>query len=255
MSSTLVGCVDDEGARRLLQVAPSDVVTYGFDSADVQAGEYSVDGAGCTFQLWSAWGNEQVRLPVTGRHNARNAMAAISAGLSLGQQLPVMLAALAGVTLPGRRMELVAEVNGARVYDDYGHHPTEVVATLSAAREMTGHRLLCAFQPHRFSRLKALMEPFAHAFASADEVILLPVYSAGEVPLPGADSEALADRIRAVDPGRTVTVLDSIDELPGELTRRLAAGDLAVCMGAGDIYKASRQLATSAPPAPAGATG
>ncbi|HEV1998311.1 MAG TPA: cyanophycin synthetase [Candidatus Dormibacteraeota bacterium] len=140
-------------------------------------------------------------------------------------------------------MELVAEVNGARVYDDYGHHPTEVRATLSAARETCSGRLLCAFQPHRFSRLKALMDGFAAAFGSADEVLLLPVYAAGEEPIPEADSATLAARIRALDGGPSVTVLASLEALPAELRRRLAPGDVAVCMGAGDINKATRALA------------
>lgn len=248
VSSTLVACIDDEGARRLLEVAPSDVLSYGFDNADVQGGEYRPDGSGCSFRLWSSWGNSEVRLPVAGRHNARNALAAISAGLCLGQPIPVMLAALAEVKLPGRRMELVAEVNGARVYDDYGHHPTEVLATLAAARETCTGRLVCAFQPHRFSRLQAMMEGFAGAFGSADEVLLLPVYAAGEVAIPNADSTTLASRIRVLDAGRPVVVLDSLDDLPGQLRGRLAVGDVAVCMGAGDIYKATRQLAGEAAP-------
>ncbi|MGI8608799.1 MAG: UDP-N-acetylmuramate--L-alanine ligase [Candidatus Dormibacteria bacterium] len=245
VSSTLVACVDDDGARRLLQVAPSDVISYGFDHADVQGDEYRADGEGCSFRVWSAWGNEEVRLPAPGRHNARNAMAAIAAGVALGQPLRVMLTALVAVRLPGRRMELVAEVNGARVYDDYGHHPTEVLATLAAARETCTGRLLCAFQPHRFSRLKAMMDGFAMAFAEADEVILLPVYAAGEEPIPGADSAALAARIRALD-DRPVTVLNSVEALPAELRGRLAVGDVAVCMGAGDIYQATRTLAADA---------
>jgi UDP-N-acetylmuramate--alanine ligase len=250
VSSTLVACVDDDGARRLLEVAPTDVISYGFGGADLQGGDYRAHGGGCSFQVWSAWGNEKVRLPVVGRHNARNAMAAIAAGLSLGQRLRVMLDALAEVKLPGRRMELVAEVNGARVYDDYGHHPTEVRATLSAAREMGTGRLLCAFQPHRYSRLQALMDGFAGAFVSADEVILLPVYAAGEDPIPGADAATLAERIRAFDGRRPVSLLDSLDALPDELRGRLAPGDMAVCMGAGDIYQASRALAASTTPPP-----
>lgn len=248
VSSTLVACVDDDGARQLLQVAPSDVISYGFDDADVQGADYRAHPVGCGFQVRSAWGDAEVRLPVTGKHNARNALGAISVGLGLGQRLPLMLEALAEVQLPGRRMELVAEVDGARVYDDYGHHPTEVEATLSAAREMCTGRLVCAFQPHRYSRLLALMDGFARAFGSADEVILVPVYGAGEEPIRGADAGTLAERIRAFDGTQPVTVLDTLDDLPDALRRRLAAGDVAVCMGAGDIYKASRALAANMTP-------
>lgn len=245
VSSTLVACIDDEGALRLLAAAPGDVVSYGFASADVQGDAYRADTGGCSFRLSSSWGGDEVRLPVTGRHNALNAMAAIAAGLSLGQPLRVLVGALAGVTLPGRRMELVAEVQGARVYDDYGHHPTEVVATLAAAREICAGRLVCAFQPHRYSRLEAMMDGFARAFSEADDVLLMPVYGAGEAPIDGADSGVLGRRISA-ESGRPVTVLESLDALPDELRRRLHEGDVAVCMGAGDIYKASRKLAEQA---------
>jgi UDP-N-acetylmuramate--alanine ligase len=245
VSSTVVACVDDDGAARLLAVAPGDVVSYGFASADVQGDDYRADAGGCSFRLFSSWGGAEVRLPMTGQHNARNAMAAIAAGLSLGQPLRVLVGALAEVALPGRRMELVAEVQGARVYDDYGHHPTEIAATLAAAREICAGRLLCAFQPHRYSRLQAMMDGFANAFSGADEVLLMPVYGAGETPIDGVDSTVLGRRIEA-ESGRPVTVLDSLDALPDALRQRLREGDVAVCMGAGDISKASRKLAQQA---------
>ena len=246
VSSTLVGCVDDHGARALLAIAPCDVITYGFDNADVQADDYRADAGGCTFRLWSAWGDEVVHLPVGGRHNAQNAMAAVAAGLALRQPLAVMLSALAAVQLPGRRMELVGEADGARLYDDYGHHPTEIRATLAAAREMATGRLLCAFQPHRFSRLEAMLDDFAEAFGSADEVLLVPVYAAGETPIPGADAGHLAARIRQLDPGRPVTAVESLDVLPQAVRAVARAGDVVVFMGAGDIYKASRATLAAA---------
>ena len=245
ISSTLVACVDDAGAAQLLAAAPGDVISYGFETADVQGDDYRADVSGCHFRLTSSWGGADVRLPMPGRHNARNAMAAIAVGLSLDRPLGVLVAALADVALPGRRMELVAEIQGARVYDDYGHHPTEVQATLAAAREICAGHLICAFQPHRYSRLGAMMDGFARAFESADEVLLLPVYGAGEAPIEGADSAALGQRIEAAS-GRSVTVLDSLEALPEELRRRLHEGDVAVCMGAGDIYKASRALTGAA---------
>src|SRR5205807_5950123 len=186
----------------------------------------------------SSW----VRLPVPGQHNARNALAAIAVGQRLRLDLDAIVQSLAQVALPGRRLELIAEVNGARVYDDYGHHPTEVSVTLGAARELTGGRLLCAFQPHRYSRLQALLPQFATCFDEADELLLLPVYGAGEAPIPGVDSAALADAIRRRGGKLPLTLFDSLDQLPAELRRRLAPGDVAVCMGAGDIYQASARL-------------
>jgi UDP-N-acetylmuramate--alanine ligase len=246
ITGTLVACVDDAGARALLVAAPGDVVSYGFDPAEVRGSAYVPRGGGCEFIVDSPWGRAGVELPVPGRHNAANALGAITVGLLIGRPLAEVVARLARVQLPGRRLELVAEIGGARVYDDYGHHPTEVAATLGAAREFCSGRLLCAFQPHRYSRLRALMEDFGASFTSADEVLLLPVYGAGEAPIDGASSTALAESIHRHDPGRPVAVLASVDQLPDELRRRLGPGDVAVCMGAGDIYLASRRLRETA---------
>jgi UDP-N-acetylmuramate--alanine ligase len=238
----LVACVDDAGANKLLAGAPGEVAGYGFRSADVQASDYEPRDGGSRFTVNTPAGRAEVRLPVPGRHNARNALAAISVALRLGRPLAETVELLATVSLPGRRLELVAEVNGARVYDDYGHHPTEVAATLHAARELTRGRLVCVFQPHRYTRLAALISEFAGCFPEADEVILVPVYPAGETPIAGVDSHALAQAIRVLDTERPVTVLDDLMALPDALRARLHAGDVAVCMGAGDIYKASRSL-------------
>jgi UDP-N-acetylmuramate--alanine ligase len=149
---------------------------------------------------------------------------------------------LAGVSLPGRRLELVGQFAGARIYDDYAHHPAKVRASLEALKQLGPARLICAFQPHRFTRLRALMHEFAECFGDADEVLLVPVYGAGEPSAPGVDSEALAASIRVADPARPVTLLHSLEELAAELRRRLRSGDVAVLMGAGDIYRAAAML-------------
>jgi UDP-N-acetylmuramate--alanine ligase len=242
VTGTLVACVDDPGALALLDAAATQVVSYGFGAAEVRGYDYHSRDGGCAFLVDSPWGRAQATLPVPGRHNATNALGAITAGLVLGRPLQELVTLLAGVELPGRRLELVAEVDGARVYDDYGHHPTEVAATLSAAREICAGRLVCAFQPHRYSRLKAMLDGFGRSFGSADEVILVPAYGAGEDPIEGATSEALAESIRRQDPGRRVEVLASLELLPDALRTRLHRGDVAVCMGAGDIHLASLKL-------------
>ncbi|MHB8508257.1 MAG: UDP-N-acetylmuramate--L-alanine ligase [Candidatus Dormibacteria bacterium] len=243
VTGTLVVCVDDPGAARLCAAAPGAVLTYGFRAAEVQARAYHAAAGGAEFVLASPWGTERVRLPVPGPHNVRNAVAAACVGLLAGMQLPDVVEGLAGVRLPGRRLEFITEVNGARVFDDYGHHPTEVRATLRAARETCEGRLVCAFQPHRYSRLQALMDEFGESFATADEVILVPVYGAGEEPIAGVDSPALARAISRADPEKPVFVLDNLDHLVVALRRDLRPGDMAVCMGAGDICRASRSLA------------
>lgn len=242
VTGTLVACVDDPGALALLETAATEVVSYGFAPAEVRGFDYVSSLGGCAFKVDSPWGKAHVELPVPGRHNATNAIGAIAAGLVLGRPLQEGVACLADVELPGRRLELVAEVAGARIYDDYGHHPTEVIATLSAAREICVGRLICAFQPHRYSRLKAMLEGFGRSFGGADDVLLLPVYGAGEAPIEGATSDALAASIRRQDPDRPVEVLGSLEMLPDALRRRLRRGDVAVCMGAGDIHQASLRL-------------
>jgi len=167
VSSLLIGCVDDRGATDMLAIAPGETLSYGFSPADVHGEDYSPQPGGAEFGMFTPWGDRQVQLRMPGKHNARNALAAAAAGLRLGLDIDGIVAGLAAARLPGRRMELVAEVNGAPVYDDYGHHPTEVRATLSAAREVAGEgRVVVAFQPHRVSRLAALMGDFARAFGT-----------------------------------------------------------------------------------------
>ncbi len=242
VTSTLVGCVDDPGAVSLLAASPGATVGYGFGSAEVRGSGYHVRERGSAFTVDSPWGHARVELAMTGRHNAGNALGALAAGLVLNRPLDELVRQLATAELPGRRLELVAEVGGGRVYDDYAHHPTEVAATLSAAREICPGRLFAVFQPHRYSRLHALMEDFAACFGAADEVLLLPVYGAGEQPIEGATSAALAEAIQDRDPARKVGLLDGLDDLPDALRSRLGQGDVAVCMGAGDIYQATRRL-------------
>ncbi|HEV3235152.1 MAG TPA: UDP-N-acetylmuramate--L-alanine ligase [Candidatus Dormibacteraeota bacterium] len=247
VTGALVACVDDSGAAALVAATPGDVITYGFGpSAQVRAEQYEAVDGGSSFDVSSPWGYEKVRLPVPGRHNASNALAALVVAVKMGRSMAEAVKPLGGLELPGRRLELVAEVDGARVYDDYGHHPTEVVVTLAAARELTPGRLVCAFQPHRYTRLSAMLEDFAGSFGGADELVLVPVYSAGEAPIDGATSEALAAAVARRLPDLPVTVLPSLDDLPADLRRRLKPGDVAVCMGAGDIYRASRRLRDAA---------
>ncbi|HXA42343.1 MAG TPA: UDP-N-acetylmuramate--L-alanine ligase [Candidatus Solibacter sp.] len=242
VTSTLVGCVDDPGAGALLAATAGATVGYGFGPAEVRGSGYHVRERGSAFTLDSPWGHARVELTMTGRHNAANALGALAAGLVLNRPLDELVRQLATAELPGRRLELVAEVGGGRVYDDYAHHPTEVAATLSAARELCSGKLVCVFQPHRYNRLHAMMEDFAACFGAADEVLLLPVYPAGEQPIEGATSAALAAAIHRLDPGRKVELLAGLDDLAPALRSRLGPGDVAVCMGAGDIYQATRRL-------------
>ena len=135
-----------------------------------------------------------------------------------------------------RRFTKVGEVDGALIIDDYAHHPTEIRAVLSAAREGAEGRVIAVMQPHRFSRLEALMDDFQNAFNDADVVFVTPVYTAGEEPIEGVDSAALADGLRSRG-HRSVRTVADLDDLCSGLRDLAAEGDMVICMGAGDITK------------------
>jgi UDP-N-acetylmuramate--alanine ligase len=186
-----------------------------------------------------------VSLAVPGRHNISNALAAL-AGLALAGFDPERCAA-ALADFPGvaRRLELKGRVDGARVYDDYAHHPTEVAATLEAARELGPSRLIAAFQPHLYSRTKALAPEFGSALASADEVAVLDVYAAREEPVGPFEgvsglmvAEATADHAR----GKRVWWLPTQEAAAAALRPRLHEGDVLLTIGAGDIFKLAETL-------------
>jgi UDP-N-acetylmuramate--alanine ligase len=172
-------------------------------------------------------------LPLRGRHNLRNALAAVAVGLELGlpyARIAEALAAFAGV---GRRCESHGEHGGVLVLDDYGHHPTEVQATMEVARSF-GRRVAVLFQPHRYSRTRRFQREFGDALAGADALGLLPVYAASE-PDPGdAGSDLIADALR--DKGlATATCLGGVEDVNGWLDAHVRSGDLLLTLGAGDI--------------------
>ena len=174
-------------------------------------------------------------IPVLGRHNVANALAAIAVALSRGFKREQIAAALpdAVAALPDRRFELVAESNGVRVYTDYAHHPAELKCAIDMARALSPSRLRVMFQPHRYSRTKALRDEFPPAFAAADEVVLAPVYAAFEEPIPGGDITDLYAAFRGQSP--CVTLARSLDEGWQHLLRTARPGDILMLLGAGDI--------------------
>jgi len=203
------------------------------------------DGGGSRFRARGAGIDTDVRLRVPGRHNVANALAALG-GLALAGADPEACAvALAGFPGVARRLEPKGERNGARIYDDYAHHPTEVSATLQAARELGPRRLLAVFQPHLYSRTKALASELGAALAAADEVAVLDVYPAREEPvgrLAGVSglmvAHAAADRAR----GRRVWWLPTAEAAARALGPRLREGDVLITIGAGDIHRLAEAL-------------
>jgi UDP-N-acetylmuramate--alanine ligase len=173
-------------------------------------------------------------LAVPGRHNLRNALAAVAVGLELDVPFARLSEALAGFRGAERRFQDLGDADGVRVVDDYGHHPTEIGAVLEAARSGGPRRVLLVFQPHRFSRTAALMEEFGAVLAGADELVLTDIYAAGEEPLPGITADAVAEAVRrhGTLPVHVVRPLSAIPERVAGLARR---GDLVITLGAGSI--------------------
>ena len=187
----------------------------------------------------------QFRLPLPGLHNLSNATAAMAVCRLHGVSFAELRRAVEGLQAPGRRFDFRGDWNGRLVVDDYAHHPSEVDATLAMARLMVRsgrsplpvppQRLLAVFQPHRYSRTAEFLEPFARALSQADAVLLAPLYAAGEAPIPGISSEAMAAALRRINPNLTVAVSSSLEELAQAVAIHSLPGDLVLAMGAGDV--------------------
>lgn len=245
----VVMCIDCPVVRELAEERGRQVITYGFsEDADIRASHYSQTGASCQFTLHRKERDALVvRLNMAGKHNVLNALAAIAVAGDEGVEDEAILAALAQFEGIGRRLQQYGEfdtgVGRALLVDDYGHHPTEVAATIAAARAAwPEHRLVLVYQPHRYTRTRDLYEDFVDVLSQADVLLLLGVYAAGEEPIPGADSRALCRTIRQrgkIDP----VYVPGPAELPGVLADVLADNDLVLTQGAGSVGALSRQLA------------
>jgi UDP-N-acetylmuramate--alanine ligase len=236
-------CLDDEHLQAILPRVVKRTLTYGMTSqADVVASETKLKGWGSSFSVnYRQRSLGKFELGIPGLHNIYNAMAAIGVGLELEIPVKAIRQALAEFNGVERRFQLVGEKNGVMVVDDYGHHPTEIKATLAAAKAGWGKRLLVVFQPHRFSRTRDLINEFATAFYQADLLFLTEIYPAGEAPIVGITGEKLAQAVR--DHGhREVSFIPERAELIHQLLSHLRSGDLVLTLGAGDIWKVGRTL-------------
>ena len=238
-----VMCTDHPIVQRLVgRITDRRIITYGENAqADVRLVDLVNDGGKQRFNVLfrDREGKEvhainDIVLPMPGRHNALNATSAIAVGHELGiadDKIRAALAAFAGVK---RRFTKVGEWKGATIIDDYGHHPVEIAAVLKAARESTKGQVIAVVQPHRYTRLKSLFEPFSTCFNDADAVVVAHVYPAGEAPIEGADRDSLVTALRARG-HRQVIPLDGPEKLAGVIKDLAKPGDYVVCLGAGSI--------------------
>jgi UDP-N-acetylmuramate--alanine ligase len=236
---SVILCLDDANLPRLLPRLERRVVTYGFSpQADFRAVGVELDRFYSAFTvLHGERALGRVRLSVPGRHNVQNALAAIAVGLELEIDFPTIVEALASFTGVERRFQLRGEHGGVIWVDDYAHHPTEVQATLEAARSgWPDRRLVVVFQPHLYSRTRDLFLDFARAFLNADVLLVLDIYPAREQPIPGVSSTLIVDAARRFGHRHVHYVADRA-ELEEHLARWLLPGDMLLSMGAGDVYR------------------
>lgn len=245
-------CVDHPEVQKLIsRVSDRRIITYGFTpQAEVTAQNIHAVPGLITFDVVAAdsispTGKTQrmngFSLPVYGRHNVLNALAAIGVGLRLGISEENLKKALSAFTGVQRRFTKTGETDGITVIDDYGHHPIEIASTLKAARDVAPKKVIAVFQPHRYTRVADLFEMFCTAFNDADCVVVADVYSAGEEEIPSANKEALAEGLRSHG-HRHVVTLNKREDLAGIIKREASSGDIVVCLGAGSISSWAKAL-------------
>jgi len=239
-----VMCVDHPEVQNILsRIRDRRVMTYGISAlADLRAINLEARDGGTRFDV-SLLESDGIRrtiegmfVPMPGRHNVLNALAAIAVGVEFKFDDATLIDGFKRFTGVKRRFTRVGDIDGTQIIDDYAHHPVEIRAVLSAARESAEERVIAVVQPHRFTRLRDLFDDFQSAFNDADVVFVAPVYAAGEPPIEGIDATALSEGLRAHG-HRMVKTVDSASDLADNLRDLAAPGDMIVCMGAGDITK------------------
>ena len=246
-------CADDAHVRSILEEVGRPVLSYGLEAgADVRAVAIRAQGLATRFRVERRGSAAlEVTLNLPGLHNVRNALGAIAVATELGIEDGAIMRALANFQGVDRRLQQVGDVLTARgtvtIVDDYGHHPTEVTATLEAVRQgYPDRRIVLAFQPHRFTRTRDLIDDFAKALSAADLLLITEVYAAGETPIAGADGRALCRVVRGRGLLEPVFV-EHVEELAQALKDVLADGDLILAMGAGNISQVAHRLPESLP--------
>jgi UDP-N-acetylmuramate--alanine ligase len=238
-------CLDDPHVQAVIPQVKRRRVTYGLTAqADISAHNIQHNqNFGSRFTVLR--GHEaigEINLPVPGKHNVYNALAAIATGFEFDVPFETIAEALSTFTNADRRFQFKGEANGIMVVDDYGHHPTEVKATLAAAKTgSAGRRIVTLFQPHRFTRTQDQMEEFARSFNNSDVLLVMDIYAASEDPIEGITSQALTDRIRAYG-HKHAHYIGGMDGAAAKVLDYAREGDLVLTLGAGSVYRIGEQV-------------
>ena len=241
----VVLCADNPRLMRLMSRISRRTVTYGIEHGTIRARELALTPAGARCTV--TWGERTLgtlELPVVGRHNVLNALAAIAIGVELEVPFAHAAAALARFTGVGRRFEKKGEAGDVLVIDDYAHHPTEITATLAAARQLGRGRIVAVFQPHRFSRTRTLAQEFGACFDAADHVLVTDIYPAGEAPIPGVTAELIVGAARSHG-HRNVVYAGDLARAEALLRELVRPHDLVLTLGAGDITRLGGRIVQS----------
>ena len=238
-----VMCADDPLLREIASAGGQTIITYGcHPSARYRVSQIFTKGystVGEVFDGEKKLGSLELNVP--GHHNMVNALAAIAVSCELGIDFQVAAQALSSFPGANRRFQLLGEVKGVVVIDDYAHHPTEIMATLKAARQGNPARIIAVFQPHRFTRTKRLHAEFARAFSDADVVIVNDIYSAGEDPIANVDARSIVEEIKRCSNPNTMLISERRDTI-SYLKEFACSGDMVLVLGAGDVWKVGKGL-------------
>jgi len=239
----VVLCLDDPHVQAIIPHIERRILTYGAcEQADISASEIRFRDFGVSFRVQR--GSQSlgaINLQVPGGHSVLNALAAVTTGLEVEIPFDKIADALESFHNADRRFQIKGQRKGVLIVDDYGHHPTEIKATLEAARHATNRRIVAVFQPHRYTRSQALENEFASAFSQADLLVVMPIYPAGEDPLPGVTAERMTRLIQNSGHG-DVRYAPGFAEAQEMLAERLREGDLLITLGAGDVWKIGEEL-------------
>ncbi|MCP4129392.1 MAG: UDP-N-acetylmuramate--L-alanine ligase [bacterium] len=231
-------CIDDVTVKELLPKVVKPFITYGFSKdANFRGANVRQSNGRMRFDCYH---NEKLlgefEITLLGNHNVLNSLSAIAVAVELGLNYETIKKGLADFRGAGRRLERIGEEKGILVFDDYGHHPTEVRATLDALRNL-GRRIITVFQPHRYTRTQLLWDDFGQSFANSDILFLTEIYPAGELPIHGVSSKLIGDSVKKHE-GRDVTIIEKFEDIAKTVIETAQEGDVILTLGAGDIYKA-----------------